>query len=704
MTAINDVISIQIDGDIGVILSNNPPVNALGHAVRDGLVQAIEVLEADSAVKAIVLACAGRTFFAGADITEFGKPKKHPYLVAAIDRLGASKKPVVAAIHGTALGGGFEVALGCHFRVAVPTATLGLPEITLGLFAGAGGTQLLPRLIGPEAALDVCLSGRQFKASEALELGILDAVEDAGENGEPLAIGKAFARRVIDQGLSALPVRERNDKVLATRNDPSAFNAKANAALKKARGQEAPAANIAAIRRSFEMPFNEAIAIDARENTALMAGFQSRSLRHQFFAEREAMRIPDLPADVKPRAISKVAVLGAGTMGGGIAMSFINAGVPVVLIDATQDALDNGLARIRANYETSLKRGSLSADAMEQRLAILTGAVDRKAAHDVDLVVEAVFEDMDLKKEIFSDLAAICRPGTILSSNTSALDVDEIAAVLPRPEDFIGMHFFAPANVMKLLEVVRAAKSSPETIASCMAIGRRIKKVPVLAGNCDGFIGNRIIAKRSAAADRLLLAGAMPRDIDDAIRSFGYPMGPLETNDMSGLDVGWSIRKRRGTPFPIADAICEKGWFGQKTGKGYYLYEAGSRTPLPNPEVEALIREISENHGVTRKSFTREDIIERLLFPLINESARVVDEGIAIRPSDVDVTYTNGYGWPRWTGGPLFYADEVGLSRIVERLEIFRGEYSDPSLEPARLLRQLAEQGRSFAEWQKNRG
>lgn len=706
MTPINDVISTRIDGDIGIILSDSPPVNALGHAVRDGLIQAVATLVNDAAVKAIVLACAGRTFFAGADITEFGKPRREPSLRQVIATLESSPKPIVAAIHGTAFGGGLEVALGCHFRVAVTTASVGLPEINLGLLAAAGGAQRLPRLVGPEKALEICLSGKPVGAADALRLGIVDAVEGTvgGTVGgtDALAAGLAAARRVIDEGLPATPVRDREDKLAETRADPAAFDALAHKLLAKARGQQAPEVTAAAVRRSFTLPIDEALAQDAEAFTTLMAGSQSRALRHQFFAEREAMKIPGLPAGLA-REVRAVAVIGAGTMGGGIAMSFAGAGVPVVLIDTTQDALDRGMDRIRANYATSVKRGSLSQARMDEQMARLSGATDRRAAAEVDLVIEAVFENMEVKKEIFQDLDRITRPGTVLASNTSALDVDEIAAALSRPQDFLGMHFFAPANVMRLLEVVRATRSSPEAIATAMAVGRRIGKVPVLAGNCDGFIGNRIIAKRSAAAERLLQQGAMPRDIDTALKSFGFPMGPLEINDMSGLDVGWSIRKRRGTAFPIADTICERGWFGQKTGQGYYRYEPGSRTPLANPDVEGLILATSERLGIERRAIPREEIIERLLYPLINESARVVEEGVALRPSDVDVVYVNGFGWPKWRGGPLFHADETGLAAIVERLDAFRADTDDPSLEPAALLRELAASGSTFAEWQKSR-
>ena len=700
MTQINEKISTRTEGDIGFIVSDNPPVNALGIGVRQGLVGALEELNADPAVKAIVLYCAGRTFFAGADITEFGKPRQAPTLQDVITELESSAKPVVAAIHGTALGGGLETALGCAFRVAIPSAKVGLPEINLGLFAGGGGTQRLPRLIGPEKALEHVLSGKPVGAAQALDLGIVDAVQD----GDPAAVGAAFARRVIDENMPAVAVRDRDEKLAATRADPSGFDALAKKLTARSKGQAAPQANIDSIRRSFTLSLDEALAIDAVANRELMAGSQSRALRHLFFAEREAARIPGLPEGAKARPVKKAAIIGAGTMGGGIAMCFAGAGIPVTVIDTTQEALDRGLERVQGNYATSVKRGSIAQAQMDDRLALITGATDRGAAADADIVIEAVFEDMDVKKEIFADLEKRVKPGTILASNTSALDVDEIASVLERPQDFVGMHFFSPANVMKLLEVVVARHSSPDAILTAMAVGKAIGKVPVWSGNCDGFIGNRMVAKRSAQAERLLQQGAFPQQVDAALTNLGFPMGPLTTNDMSGLDIGYSIRKRRGTPFPIADAIVESGRLGQKTGAGYYRYEPGDRTPYPNAETEALIIATSEKLGITRRDIPEEEMVQRLLFPLINEGAHILEEGIALRASDVDLVWINGYGWPRHLGGPMFYADETGLATIVAKLREMAAETpGDPSLQPAALLTELADKGQSFAEWQKNR-
>ena len=700
MTQVNEKIMMRIEGDIGFICSNNPPVNALGQLVRAGIIEAIATLNANPVVKAIILYCDGRTFFAGADITEFGKPRLDPSLQDMIAALECSSQPVIAAIHGTALGGGLETALGCPFRVANPAAKVGLPEINLGIFPGGGGTQRLPRIIGAEKALEFVLSGKPVAAAEALALGILDAVED----GDPATIGAAFARRVIDEKLPVVPVSKRDDRIAPTRADPAAFDALAAKLTARAKGQAAPAACVASIRRSFTMDFDAAMAVDGTANRELMAGSQSRALRHLFFAEREAAKIPGLAGSARARDVASAAIIGAGTMGGGIAMCFAGAGIPVALIDTTQEALDRGMDRVRANYATSVKRGSITQAQMDERLDRITPATDRGAAADTDLIIEAVFEDMAVKKEIFADLERRVKPGTVLASNTSALDVDEIASVLARPQDFVGMHFFSPANVMKLLEVVKAKDSSADAILTAMAVGKKIGKVSVLAGNCDGFIGNRMVAKRSAQAERLLQQGAFPQQVDAALTNLGFPMGPLTTNDMSGLDVGYSIRKRRGTPFPIADAIVESGRLGQKTGAGYYLYEAGDRTPRANPETEALIVATSEKLGIVRREIPEREIVEKLLFPLINEGARIIAEGIALRPSDVDLVWINGYGWPRYLGGPMFYADEIGLPHIVAQLRAFAADTrGDPSLEPAGLLVELAGKGQSFADWQKSR-
>jgi 3-hydroxyacyl-CoA dehydrogenase len=693
------IVTLEQHGDVAVILCDNPPVNALRNDVRAGILHELIQAVSDPATRAIVIACSGKTFFAGADIAEFGKPKQPPILQDVIAHIEMSPKPVIASIHGTALGGGLEVALGAHFRVAVPSAQVGLPEIKLGIFPGAGGTQRLPRLIGPIEALKLILSGDKVPAGKALAFGILDRVED----GDPVQIGISFARRVIAEALPAIPVRNRDDKLAPVRADPRAFEEEAAAQLKRRGGQEAAIACVESVRLSFTTQIDEALARDRASSQVLISGNQSRALRHVFFAERAAAKLPDAASRVTPRAVKRAAIIGAGTMGGGIAMCFAAAGIPVTLIDATEAGLSAGIDRIRGNYATSVKRGSITQPDMEERLSLITSTTDRDAGTMADVIVEAVFESMDLKQEIFSDLARKTQAGTILATNTSALDIDDIAAATSRPEDVIGMHFFSPANVMRLLEVVRGAKSDWQAIATAMSVGKIIGKIPVLSGNCDGFIGNRMVAKRSAQADRLLLEGAMPQDIDAAIKAFGFAMGPLETNDMSGLDIGWSIRKRRGTPFPIADAICERGWFGQKTGQGYYRYEKGDRTPRPNPDVESLVLEISARHQMTRRSIERSELTERMVYPLINEGARILEEGIALRAGDVDIVWINGYGFPAWRGGPMFYADLVGLETIVGRLDDFFAQTGNLDLKPAALLRALADASSTFAAWDKDR-
>jgi 3-hydroxyacyl-CoA dehydrogenase len=693
------IVTLVQHGEVAVILADHPPVNALSIDVRRGMLQALNQAIAAPATRAIVIACKGTTFFAGADITEFGKPKQPPVLQDVIAAIEAASKPVVAAIHGTALGGGLEVALGAHFRVALPSAQVGLPEIKLGIFPGAGGTQRLPRLIGPIEALKLILSGERVSADKALALGIIDHVED----DDPVSVGVAFARRVIAESRPVVGVRDRDDRLAPVRADPSAFEAEAAAQLKRRPGQDAPAACVDSVRLSFTTPIDEALAQDRARSQTLVAGDQSRALRHVFFAERAAAKLPHAPAGITPRRVQKAAIVGAGTMGGGIAMCFAAAGIPVTLIDATEAGLAAGTDRIRSNYATSVKRGSTTQDEMDRRLALIAGTTDRDATNDADIVIEAVFESMDLKQEIFRDLARKTLPGTILATNTSALDIDDIANMTDRPEDIIGMHFFSPANVMRLLEVVRGGKSGWQAITTAMAVAKVIGKIPVLSGNCDGFIGNRMVAKRSAQVDRLLLEGAMPADIDAATKAFGFAMGPLETNDMSGLDIGWSIRKRRGTPFPIADIICERGWFGQKTGQGYYRYESGDRTPRPNPDVESLILETSAKHQIARRAIDRQELIERMVYPLINEGARILEEGIARRASDVDIVWINGYGFPAWRGGPMFYADLVGLATIAERLDHFATQTGNPDLKPARLLRTLAQRNTTFDGWDKDR-
>lgn len=697
MTGVNENISWHEDGDIGVILCNNPPVNALSHPVREGIVAALAALAGRSSVKAIVLGCEGRTFFAGADISEFGKPKLEPRLQKMVDAIERFPKPVVAAMHGTTLGGGLEVALGCHYRIASHSTRMGLPEIKLGIIPGAGGTQRLPRIIGPEAAIELIMSGDAIGAQRALELGIVDALTD----GDPVAEAIAFARKLLDSGQPAPAIRDRTAAITATRNAPEAFERLAAALLKRRGNEEAPGEVVASLRRSFTIPIDDALAIDAEVNDRLIAGSQAKALRHLFFAERKAAKIAGIDKAPAPQPVRKVAVIGAGTMGRGICMTFAAAGIPVSLVDSSEELLTGGIGQIRKNFTRSAQRGSIAADVVEQRMASITGTTEIAAAvAGADLVIEAVFENLEVKRALLKQVEAAATPSAVLATNTSALDIDEIAGALAGPELLVGMHYFSPANVMKLLEVVRGSATSPAALVTAMAVGRQTGKIPVISGNCDGFIGNRMVAKRSAQAERLLQRGAMPPDIDGALRSIGFPMGPLETNDMSGLDVGYAIRKRRGTPFPIADAIVEQGWLGQKTGSGYYRYEGDSRTPLPNPDAEAIILATSERLGISRRAMDRDEIVERLLFPLINEGARILEEGIAARGSDVDLVWAYGYGWPRYLGGPMFYADQRGLPYVIDRLEAFATDTpEDPSLIPAPLLRRLASEGSRLSDW-----
>lgn len=688
----NDPVRSSIEAPIGLILIGNPPVNALSNAVRQGLVNCVRALEDDPSVKVILILCEGRTFIAGADIREFGKPRQPPALSDLCSRIEACSKPVIAAIHGSALGGGLEVALACHYRIARRDARLGLPEVKLGLIPGAGGANRLARLIGPVEALRIAAGGEPIDAIAARRLGLVDWLVER----DLAAAARAHAQRLAKE--AALLRRTAERPVDAGARD--AFEAAAEKLLRRARGEVAPAECAQSIRRAFDLPLDEAVSADREVFSRLAAGAQSRALRHIFFAEREAAK-PGISA--MPRPVGKVAIVGAGTMGGGIAMSFAAAGIPTTLIDRDDAAVSRGLERIKANYRRSLERGSIDQDTIDRRLSLIRPATERESAAESDLVIEAVFEDMALKRDIFAELDRICRPDAILATNTSALDVDEMALGLSCPERFVGLHFFSPANVMRLVEVVRAASTSDETLATALSVARTIGKTPVVAGNCDGFIGNRMVARRGAQVDRLLQEGALPHEVDAALQEFGFPMGPLAINDMSGLDIGYSIRKRRGTPFPVADAVVESGRLGQKTGRGYYRYIEGSRTPVRDPEVEALIVAVSRRLGIRRRQVSREEMVERMLFPIINEGARILAEGIARRASDIDVTWVNGYGFPRWRGGPMYHADNVGLAYLVDRLRHFAEASGDESLAPAPLLADLARSGATFAAWDRSR-
>jgi 3-hydroxyacyl-CoA dehydrogenase len=682
-------VQLEVRGQVAVATIDNPPVNALGVAVREGLAAAIRQANADASVVAIVIAAAGKAFIAGADISEFGKPPAPPSLPDVLDAIEGSAKPVVAAIQGVALGGGLEVALACHARVALPAAKLGLPEIKLGIIPGAGGTQRLPRLIGAAKAFPMMLSGEPIPSGKALEYGLIDEVASSNVVAAASRLAEALAaegRRPVTSAATAL-----------TEADREAFEALAKDAVKKADGMPNVPALVEAVRASFTLPFSEGAAVERKLFLSLVVDERSKALRHVFFAEREVAKVPGIGPEVKPRAIASAAVIGAGTMGGGIAMCFANAGIPVTLIETAQAALDNGVNRISAIYDISVSRGSLTPEAKAGRMALIKPAVGLAAAAGADIVVEAAFEEMGVKQQIFGELDKVAEPGAILASNTSYLDVPTIAAATKRPQDVIGMHFFSPANVMKLLEIVRPTGSADDAIATAVALGRKLGKVPVVVGNGFGFVGNRMLEQRTRAAERLLVAGALPHEVDAALVGFGFKMGPFAMADLAGNDIGWRSRKARGLKAAVADAICEAGWFGQKTGRGYYIYPQGARAGQRCPEVEALIARISAEQGVTRRSFTQEEILARLLDPMVNEGARILEAGIAARPGDIDIVWINGYNWPAWRGGPMFWADSVGLDVIVKRLEALAAEIGDKALEPAPLLRRLAAEGKGFA-------
>jgi 3-hydroxyacyl-CoA dehydrogenase len=697
MTSADVVKVTERDGAL-LIEMDNPPVNALGIALRRGLMAAFERLARESALKGAVLTGTGRFFSAGADISEFGKTRENPLLPELIVFLEDLGKPVVAAINGQALGGGLELAVGCHYRIAAPAARMGLPEVKLGLLPGAGGTQRLPRLIGVERALAMIVTGEPIDAAEAKTLGLVDEVAEGDLIGAAFRLLEGAIAQGIGQGGVRPPrTRDREEKLAVARADSGLIDRIAEPLLKRQRGLPAPRACVEAVRAAVTLPFEEGLKREVELFAQLVNSPESKAQRHIFFAEREAAKLPDMPADVRPRDVNKAVVIGAGTMGGGIAMSFANFGIPVWIIDQDQESLDRGLARIRENYQITVSRGSLAADEMEKRLARIHGTTDWSALAEGDVVIEAVFEELDLKQRIFRMIDEKARPGALLATNTSTLDVNKIAAATSRPQDVIGMHFFSPANVMRLLEIVRASKTSFQAIATAIAIGRRIGKVPAVVGVCDGFVGNRMLHRRTAQAERLLLEGALPQDVDQAVVAFGFPMGPFAMGDLAGLDVGWRIRKARGTKAPISDALCEAGRFGQKTGAGYYRYEKGSRTPIPDPEVERIIIETSKRLGITRRPISAEEITERMIYPMINEGARILEERIAMRASDIDVIWVYGYGWPVWRGGPMYYADQVGLGQIEARLKHYAETLNDETLRPAALLSRLATEGKGFS-------
>jgi 3-hydroxyacyl-CoA dehydrogenase len=650
------VLTTAIHDDVFEIILNSPPVNALGAAVRQGMHAGMTEALANDTVKAIVLRCDGRTFFAGADITEFGKPPVEPGLHEVLAMIEDSPKPVIAAIHGTALGGGLETALCCHYRVAVPSAKLGVPEVKLGLLPGAGGTQRLPRVAGVEAALEMCAIGNPVSAHTALGYGLVDLIVGETTLAEEAI---AYARTCIAKG-------PRKSSEMPVRGDASGVEAFKAANAKKFRGFDAPAANIACVEAATRLPFAEGMKFERDEFMKLMFGTQSAAQRHMFFAERQAAKIDGLPADTVLRDIKKIGVIGAGTMGGGISMNFLQAGIPVTIIEMKQEALDKGVATIRKNYEASAAKGRFTAEQVEAMMAALTPSLAMEDLADCDLVIEAVYESMDVKKEVFGKLDMICKAGAILASNTSYLDVNQIAAATSRPGDVLGMHFFSPANVMKLLEVVRGDATAPDVLATAMAIGKKIGKVAVVAGVCDGFIGNRMLKPRQMEAMSLLMEGATPQQIDQVHVEFGMPMGPFQMSDLAGVDIGWHRDPTRIES--IRDALAAVGRWGQKTGKGFYDYDE-KRNPSPSAETQAIIDDFAAKSNKPKREITSEEIIERTLYPMVSEGYMILEEGKAQRASDIDVVWIYGYGWPVYRGGPMFWGDLEGAKKIVAGLE-----------------------------------
>ncbi|QIZ38409.1 3-hydroxyacyl-CoA dehydrogenase NAD-binding domain-containing protein [Saccharopolyspora sp. ASAGF58] len=681
-----------LDGPVAIIRIENPPVNGLGHAVREGIVRDLRRALDSADVEAVVLTGRPGFFSAGADITEFGTPKSaaEPTLGDVIAALETAGKPVVAAIDGTCFGGGLELALGTHYRVATAASKLGLPEVTLGLVPGAGGTQRLPRVVGPAVAAEMITSGkpRTAKALAGVEgQRLLDRVVD----GDVVAAATEFAREIA----AARPLPKVRDLSVGRVDEVSAMR---EPLRRRSRGFEAPLAALALVELSGTAPFDEAMAEERRTVLELMGGPQSAALRHAFFAERAARKLPDVPRETQARAVEKVSVIGAGTMGGGIAMNFLDAGIPVVIVETGQEALDRGLGIIRRNYQAQVNKGKLAADVLGRRMALLMPSLDYADVSDSDLIIEAVFEDMAVKREVFTKLDAAAKPGAVLASNTSTLDIDAIAAVTGRPRDVVGMHFFSPANVMKLLEVVRGAETADDVLVTAMTVGQRVGKTAVVSGVCDGFIGNRMLAKYREAAMELVRAGASPAEVDSAIEGFGFAMGPFRMGDLAGNDISWAIRKRRYAEDPdaprdeISDALCELGRFGQKTGAGWYDYQSGSREAIPSPVVDELLASFHKKHGIKRRSFEAEEIVQRLVFALVDEGARIVDEGIALRASDIDVVYLAGYGFPRHRGGPMHYANAVGTANVLAALRKFH----DEAWEPAPLLVRLADESGTF--------
>jgi 3-hydroxyacyl-CoA dehydrogenase len=691
---------LEVKDGIAILRLDNPPVNSLGLQLRQALVEAIEGANANAGVNAMVLIGSGAGFSGGADIREFGTPKAaaQPNLLTLINTIEDSPKPVIAAISGVCMGGGLELALGCHYRVAAAGAKIALPEVKLGLLPGAGGTQRLPRLIGAEAAVNMIASGATVTSEKLKGSPLFDLFAE----GDLLDAAVTFARRVVTEKLGLKRVR---DLKVSMPNHEAFFQFALNTVRAVAGRYPAPVACVQAVAAAFDRPFDAGLKRERELFATLMMSPESAALRHVFQADRAASHILDVPKDTAVRPIRKVGIIGAGTMGGGISMSLINAGIPVVLLEMKQEALDKGLATMRRNYQGAIKKGTLTEATLDQRMALVTPTLDYAVLKDVDLVIEAVFESMEVKKQVFEKLDQVVQQGAILASNTSALNLDQIAQFTKRPQDVIGLHFFSPANVMRLLEIVRGAKTAKDVLATAMQLAKKIGKIAVISGVCDGFIGNRMVARYGAAAYDLIMAGALPAQVDGALQDFGMAMGPFRMGDLAGLDIGWASRKRRAAEFPgrdssnVADDLCEAGRFGQKTGAGWYRYEAGARNAIPDPAVTAIIEKYRKQKGITPRKISNEEIVERCIYALVNEGARIVEDGIAQRSSDIDVVYLNGYGFPAWRGGPMFYADQVGLSEVARSLRHIAAQPNTDKAfwTPAPLLARLAQEGKTFS-------
>jgi len=694
----------ELRDNIALMTIDNPPVNPLSSGVRKGLNDGISAALADNAVQAIVLTGAGRAFIAGADISEFGGASEGPGLQDCLQAMDDSPKPIVAAINGTAFGGGLEVALCCHYRVIAPTAPVGLPEVKLGLLPGAGGTQRLPRLIGAEKALNFILSGDPIPGPEAKELGIADEVAQ----GDIVEAGLSFARNLVATGGAVRRIRDEADKLAVDRDNLELFDKARKESARKMRKRFAPEMIIQCVEAAVNLgDFDAGMQVEAECFAQCLQHPQREALIHMFFSEREVAKIPDVPKDTPTQKIEQAGVIGCGTMGGGITMSFLNVGVPVTVLEIDQEALDRGVGVIKRNYDIQVQRGRMSTADVDQRMGLLTGTTNYPDLGAADVIIEAVYENIDVKAETFKKMEAVAKPGAILASNTSGLDIDKMAAATTRPEAVIGLHFFSPANIMKLLEVVRGGQTSKQTIATAMQLGKRLNKIAVLSGNAPGFIGNRMLAGYSRQAGEIILQGATPYQVDNALLGFGMPMGPFQMNDLVGLDLGWRARKLSGmqpedVPITarVADKLCEMERFGQKTNRGFYIYPEGSRAGQADPEVVEIVEQTSAELGISRREIDDEEVLKRCLYPLINEGARILDDGIAIRPCDIDIVYINGYGFPEVTGGPMFWADHQGLDNILADIKKFQSEYGGDVWEPAPLLERLVAQGNTFASLQ----